>query len=231
MVVQVPLYWRGRIADYATVDDEDAERVLAHRWAYLRKSNTVYARGPTTVGRALLHRFIMGAAPGEIVDHADGNGRNNTTANLRIATPTQSVGNTCKPRGAKSSRFKGVYWKNSKQRWIARMEVDGRDRQIGQFVLETDAAHAYDEAARQRWGAFACVNFPRDGERGAIKWNEPTPERTAPKRRSLPRGVSMVEHRYQARHKGKSLGCYATAEEAAQAYQQHLMYTSVYCCS
>lgn len=222
MVVRVPLYWQNHVADYAIVDDEDAERVLAHRWAYRNNGHTVYGQGPTAIERALLHRFIIGATKGQIVDHIDGDGRNNMRANLRIATPSQSVGNTRKPRGDKSSRFKGVHWSATKRRWIAEIHEAQTKRTIGQFVLETDAAHAYDEAARERWGVFACVNFPRDGERAAIEWSGPTPERTAPKRRALPRGVTPNGRGYQARYARTHLGWYRTVDEASQAYQRHV---------
>jgi hypothetical protein len=45
----------------------------------------------------------------------------------------------------------------------------GKTSFIGSFLVEEDAAHAYDAKARQLHGEFACVNFPLPGERGALK--------------------------------------------------------------
>jgi hypothetical protein len=38
---------------------------------------------------------------------------------------------------------------------------------LGIFSDEEVAGHAYDKAARKHYGVFACVNFPKDGERPA----------------------------------------------------------------
>jgi hypothetical protein len=53
-------------------------------------------------------------------------------------------------------------------KWCAKIR-DGKQRlHLGVFVLPEDAARAYDSAARRLHGEFACVNFPRVGERGAF---------------------------------------------------------------
>jgi len=48
------------------------------------------------------------------------------------------------------------------------------------FRDEVDAALAYDAAARQAFGEFACLNFPLDGERGAcLDWQSPPMDQSA----------------------------------------------------
>ena len=44
--------------------------------------------------------------------------------------------------------------------WFVSAEVDGRRLSLGYFAFEEDAAHAYDEAAREHHGEFAQLNFP-----------------------------------------------------------------------
>lgn len=38
---------------------------------------------------------------------------------------------------------------------------------LGNYHTPEDAARAYDAKAREIYGEFACVNFPREGERQA----------------------------------------------------------------
>ena len=37
-----------------------------------------------------------------------------------------------------------------------------KKKNLGYYVVEEDAARAYDQAARLQWGDFAVVNFPTD---------------------------------------------------------------------
>jgi len=70
-----------------------------------------------------------------------------------------------KVRGA--SGFKGVARSTSCDRYEARIWLEGKQRILGLFRTAEAAALAYDEAARQKWGNEAALNFPGPGERGA----------------------------------------------------------------
>jgi hypothetical protein len=59
-----------------------------------------------------------------------------------------------------SSRFKGVTWDKRANKWLAQIVVKGQGRSLGRYLDETEAAHAYDRAAREAWGEFARLNFP-----------------------------------------------------------------------
>ena len=117
----------------------------------------------------LLHRLVM-RAPDEVeVDHRLGDHLDNRRSMLRLANDSQQVHNRRKSAG-RSSRFKGVSRCGSKSRpWRAVIGGFGKIKQrvLGTFELEEDAARAYDVAARELFGEFACVNFPKSGERGA----------------------------------------------------------------
>lgn len=101
------------------------------------------------------------------LDHVDGNGLNNTRANLRPATNAQNNHNE-RLRATNTSGYKGVHWVRTNSKWRAEIRIDGRNRHFGYFVDPLDAARAYDAAARSAFGAFACLNFPLDGEQGAL---------------------------------------------------------------
>ena len=62
-----------------------------------------------------------------------------------------------KTRG--KSRFKGVHWFKPLQKWRAQIIVNYRQITLGTFVVEEDAARAYDAAAHKHFGEFARPNF------------------------------------------------------------------------
>ncbi len=171
MTVSIPLT-KGLVA---LVDDEDAERVLRHKWCVLsgKHSKTSYAftnikRGTT----ALMHRMILGAPAGRLIDHIDGNGLNNTRANLRFVTQRQNLANQRKAStyGGRpvSSPYKGVV--KHEDRFQARIgcgKTGAPAFTIGSFSTAEDAAKAYDACARILHGEHARLNFPRAGEQCA----------------------------------------------------------------
>jgi len=71
-----------------------------------------------------------------------------------------------------TSKFKGVSWDSSKEKWVAQINKSGMHRQIGRFRDEIAAAEAYDEAARELFGEFARLNFPD----GVDAWLEQQPQ-------------------------------------------------------
>jgi hypothetical protein len=94
-----------------------------------------------------MHREIMKAAPGVIIDHKNNNTLDNRAANLRPATHAQNAHNRRKMRRKTSSRFIGP--RLEKKTNLFRVEIMhlGKRIYIGRFANEIDAARAYDEAA------------------------------------------------------------------------------------
>jgi hypothetical protein len=144
--------------EYALVDDEDYERVVAEGSWFVhrgRNSKTLYAyrSNPHTQ----MHRFILQAPVDIEVDHADLNGLNNQRSNLRLATKSDSQRN----KGISSnntSGFKGVSWHRHTSKWRATIKVDDHQIQLGGFTDPMDAAKAYDRAAIEYHGEFAVTN-------------------------------------------------------------------------
>lgn len=162
----VPLHGklaRGRVA---LVDDEDYDLVMQYRWYVIeslpegRRPCGPYAatrKGPKGGGHTTrMHCLIMGAKG---IDHRDHNGLNNQRYNLRLATHTQNMRNMRSHQGTASS-YKGVSWHSEKCKWRAGIKLNNRTRHLGYFFSEAEAAYAYDAAAREHFGEFACVNFP-----------------------------------------------------------------------
>ncbi len=102
---------------------------------------------------------------GETIDHKDGNFLNCVRENLRSATGTQQQGNQ-KKRKTNRSGYKGVP-EPKDGRYVASIMINYKTVPLGRFDTAIEAAKAYDEAAREYFGEFVCVNFPRGNERQA----------------------------------------------------------------
>jgi hypothetical protein len=160
---------------FALVDDEDFERVSKLKWYALkciRDGQVCWYGARTRPGHRtmLLHRFVMDAPSGVKVDHKDGNGLDCRRHNLRLCTNAQNSANSSKKKG--TSSYKGVYLDKdgpAKNRWVASIMANNTYTWLGRHETEEEAARAYDSAARAKFGEFACVNFPQDGESCAMR--------------------------------------------------------------
>lgn len=142
------------------VDDEDYERVSQRHWcAHERADGHVYVTGAQYENgkqkHFYLHRFLLDAQPGQRIDHINHNGLDNRRQNLRFCTPSQNSANSVKSKRG-SNRFKGASKRH--KRWIASIGENGRTIHLGCFSTAEEAAHAYNEAAKQRHGEFAYLN-------------------------------------------------------------------------
>lgn len=148
---------------HALVDDEDYEYLSQHRWAVSINRKIHYAVRTLYIGRlhqtARMHRVILNAPNGILVDHVDGDGLNNTRANLRLATNAQNIRNSRKS-GSRGSQYKGVSLHNQTGRWQVHITINGKVTHVGIFADEIEAALAYDKAAKKHFGEFARLNFP-----------------------------------------------------------------------
>lgn len=133
----------------ALVSECDAPLLSQQRWrlteGYVRSSRGQY-----------MHRVVLGAPKGVEVDHRDGDPLNNQRCNLRLATRAEQSRNSHVGWGR--SKYKGVIWNKARQAWIVRIKRDGVSTYLGLFRDEIEAAKAYNAAAIERFGAFACGN-------------------------------------------------------------------------
>lgn len=156
MVVRINLT-RGRIA---IVDDRDAW-VADLGWMakpIKRQSGGFYAyrmRGRTSL---YMHRLILDAPAGLLVDHVNGDGLDNRRCNIRLATASQNLMNR---KSTSATGFRGVEptYRTAKP-WRACLYEGKRRVHLGTFRTVIEAAAAYDRAASAKYGSFAMLNFP-----------------------------------------------------------------------
>jgi hypothetical protein len=103
---------------------------------------------------------VLGAGPGEHVDHVNGWPCDNRRHNLRKCTPTENARNIGRPI-TNTSGYKGVSWRQNMARWVAMIWANGKQRLIGFYLTKEEAALAYNEIAGQLHGKFARLNEVR----------------------------------------------------------------------
>lgn len=149
------LYWKikkqrtfiGKIAGHIQSCREDTYR------------RYVYFDGNFYIAARVIFMWHNGYFPIQ-VDHIDRNPLNDNIENLRAATWAQNQQNK---RSAKNStsKYKGVHCRNNitANRWVATIYINGKNKILGNFSNEHDAATMYNAAALIHHGEFANLNI------------------------------------------------------------------------
>jgi len=141
----------------AFVDREDMPLVSCYNWHEVEIFGNIYASCTIKSKTVLMHRMIMKAPYGLVVDHRDKNGLNNQKYNLRLCTQSQNMA-AAKMKNTNTSGYRGVSKHGSG--WKATITVRYKQYVIGTFRNKEDAARAYDKWAKELYGEFANLNFP-----------------------------------------------------------------------
>lgn len=81
-----------------------------------------------------------------IVDHIDGYKLNNCLDNLQLITQRE---NASKDRKGGTSKYIGVCWDKRKNKWCSSIHVNGKQKYLGCFDNELEAANSYKIALKQ----------------------------------------------------------------------------------
>lgn len=140
---------------FSLVDDEDYPLLSCLHWYLVKSSKTFYACNHF-VGK--IHQLLMPVDAPLLVDHIDRNGLNNQKSNLRICTKQQNAWNQEK-KGPGTSKYKGVYFDSTRNKWMSRIRIGGITKNLGRFSSEIEAAKTYDKFALIHFKEFSCLNF------------------------------------------------------------------------
>jgi hypothetical protein len=143
----------------AIVDDDDYEFLMNWKWNF----NGGYARTLDKVSKQRkilnMHRVLLDANEGEIVDHVNRNKLDNRRNNLRISDCVGNARNRSKYMIDALSDYKGVSYDKKRGKYHSYITVEkGKRVHLGHYTLEKDAAYYYNEYALKYFGEFAVLN-------------------------------------------------------------------------
>jgi len=119
--------------------------------------NRIYLQVRVDSRLTYIHQIIYALMTGNLppvgmqIDHRNGDGTDNRWENLRLATPSQNMGNRGRNRTRIHDLPKGVYWHDRDRLCIARLGC----KTIGYFKSVEEAKAAYDAYAALYYGEFA----------------------------------------------------------------------------
>lgn len=102
--------------------------------------------GNLCLGHRIAWLHVHGDWPAGDLDHINQIKTDNRIANLRVATRSQNEQNKSL-RADNTSGYRGVCWSKRASRWIARIQTDGKYRNLGAFETPEAAYAVYLDAA------------------------------------------------------------------------------------
>ena len=108
-----------------------------------------------------------------------------------------------------SSKYKGVSWQKDRNKWVSRIKINGKQKNLGSFTSEEDAADAYQKALKMYHegdSSFMETKTPSSQYKG-VCWYK-----------STNKWISYIKINGKTKH----LGLFTSEEEAYEVYQKAL---------
>lgn len=143
----------------ALIDDEFYPVISKFTWSFNRGYAMRVIKGTNYF--ETMQTLVMGNPRGQdVIDHINGDGLDNRTCNLRIITRQQNAFNSkSKAKHARiHSIYKGVVYRTDRKKWVAIITLNAKQRYLGQYQTEQEAALAYNKAAKELFGEYAKLN-------------------------------------------------------------------------
>lgn len=107
----------------------------------------IYIEKVAFLAHRLAWLYVHGSVPDDCIDHKNGIKDDNRIANLRqVSVAENNQNRVTKP--PISSGFHGVNWESRGRKWVAKIQVDGKNLTIGRFSSKDEASTAYAEAKK-----------------------------------------------------------------------------------
>lgn len=153
---EIPLN-RGLVA---IVDPEDYDFLMQWKWHSKCPHRIHYASRCALVNgkhaMIMMHRALLNAPSGTVVDHIDHDGLNNRRSNIRLATVSENAHNSRKHKFNKSG-FKGVC-RTGVNTWAMHACINGKKHYKYNLRTAREAAQLYDALVIEHYGSVALTN-------------------------------------------------------------------------
>ena len=80
-----------------------------------------------------------------VVDHISNVKTDNKLENLQLITSRENVS---KDRKGGTSKYTGVCWYSRYNKWLSRIDINGKTKNLGYFNIELEASNAYQLALK-----------------------------------------------------------------------------------
>ena len=159
-------YENYEVSNKGNVRNTDTGRILKpckNNWGYL--SVNLYKDGigkNFSIHNLIALYFIPNPDNLREIDHIDQNKTNNSITNLRWVSRSNNCRNRPKFKN-KSSKYMGVYFHKRAGKYVAQISINNKNKYIGIYDKEEDAAHAFDNFIKQHnLTEFYSLNFPEN---------------------------------------------------------------------
>lgn len=143
---------------FALVDDDDYDSLSEYKWTFCGGYAYRVKKIEGKNKKIWLHRFVNKTPDGMCTDHVNGDRLDCRKQNLRTCTYAENNKNA-KVRKDNAIGYRGVHWFPQLGKWRAVIQTDGKRKSIGFFDWPSDAAKAYNIAAKKYHGEFARLNI------------------------------------------------------------------------
>lgn len=195
------------IIAWTLLDEDDFEKFKDAKFNF---GSSGYVRK----GSDVLHRTLLSAKKGDVVDHINNNKLDNRKQNLRISTHQENARNKSKLIG-KTSMYYGVSWVLRDKRWNCSIRLNNKTVHFN-FKQEIHAAYYHDVLVEK----YNLAGSKRNGIEKPIDFIEPIKKKQISKygvgiqKTSSNKYVAMIDFN-KTRYK---IGTFDTEQEAQQAY-------------
>jgi hypothetical protein len=108
---------------------------------YLR----IWINGKSYFAHRLAYLYMEGSFPPEQTDHRNHNRLDNRWVNLRLTSHQENQKNRSISANNKSG-FNGVSWHKDRNKWVANIRINGKQKNLGYFKELAEAIDARQEA-------------------------------------------------------------------------------------